>query len=869
MTPTIRVCMFLVHVAAVAGMRVTGGGGVSFPPELLEQLAALTTDKSLPKLLERVPPDMRPMVERFAPMIGKNPALLEAVVRQMPNEQQTKIQELVDVAAGDGTLKDASTLGTVTGSLQKATVQHQGTHPTEMDKQANLVGFVEELAQQVVPTVKEHMNDPGFMNKVVGAVAQDGDNLKDLLGVLLGPDHAALLDPLIKFMSVGGTSVFDSLDRQASPTYKADLMDGPLRIIFLVSNLLAYSTMTGEGSVFSQTEQEGRRAYPVVNRELQEQQVKWLLPEKWMQGIDLICSVLKLKLIALQLQQDELLPAADGSSPTTLYTVRMTLESASEAGPLSESQTGQRSMVVHNVRTTTSTDPMNDLTLIMGLYEKPIRESLGPAKYLSLADVLYKLGQNLARWDWLMEKLGTEGDENVQFLAKLDEQRKSARERLAESVRVSTDALKLHDAKNTVHLFIGVSFGGAIAQIQGMVAKLKCEACPVVALTINSPSVYHIVHKLRLAPEDQRGLLDKMFSDSLLKQKSYLFSGFVNFVAQHGTIWKLDTALPGSKVCMYMHAAEGQGCRGMTNFGDLYRRAYDAFWHCKKDFIKVGEGYSLDGCMKQQLARTLGCMLHEHSFMLGGGLDAKAMIASPGPGAFNMTSAFTDLATIFSATSVSSRDQTIDSLQKETGFTRAVAVPQEEADQRNAMREALKRTAAQKIINAQAVVSALIDPQVQQVERDWASLPRCDGCEEAWCQVSDIREHRCCDHDDQGKCKNAPAGRSACDGSNGETCSGVKRFFENGGRKCKCVKGTCWDGQACKQDASYQRRIDLSKERIELPHRKELLKTLEAFRANEEIAEWEEYVVKMKTPQNTFVDASPDPQIDGTWLCSQ
>merc|ERR1719410_1768361 len=108
------------------------------------------------------------------------------------------------------------------------------------------------------------------MGKVIRVVAQDGDNLKSILGALLGPDHAALLDPLLKFMSLGGTPVIDSLDAQASQGSHAELMDGPLRTIFLISNLLAYSTLTADGSAFNETAREDQSAYPIVDRSRRE-----------------------------------------------------------------------------------------------------------------------------------------------------------------------------------------------------------------------------------------------------------------------------------------------------------------------------------------------------------------------------------------------------------------------------------------------------------------------------------------------------------------------------------------------------------------------------------------------------------------------
>jgi len=320
---------------------------------------------------------------------------------------------------------------------------------------------------------------------------------------------------------------------------------------------------------------------------------------------------------------------------------------------------------------------------------------------------------------------------------------------------------------------------------------------------------------------------------------------------------------------MYMHAAEKTGCRDITNLGDLYHRAYDAFWHCRKDFVKAAEGYSWVACFKGQMSRILGCVVQEHSFLLAGGFDVKSLLVSGASPNLNMTSTFTDLATIFSESSVSSRQETITSLQKETGITRTVAISQPESVKRNEMRNRIKQKAASHRIQGQTAVSARIDPQLQAAERDWTNLPECKGCGEEWCNVKDIREHRCCDVDKSNHCKNAPNGRSVCDETMGQTCSGVKRFVENKGRKCKCVEGTCWDGQGCAQDVLLARRKELHKQREGLPKLKQLQNQFEDYLAEEEIKEWEEQVVKMKIAKGTFVDAAPNPQFDGTWICSQ
>jgi len=319
---------------------------------------------------------------------------------------------------------------------------------------------------------------------------------------------------------------------------------------------------------------------------------------------------------------------------------------------------------------------------------------------------------------------------------------------------------------------------------------------------------------------------------------------------------------------MYMHAAEKTGCRGITNIGDLYRSAYDAFWHCRKDFVKAAEGYSQNACFREKMSRILGCVMQEHSFLLAGGVDVKALLVDGSVPKLNKTSTFTDLATIFSQSSVSSQQETIASLQEETGITRVVAISQRELTHRNDMREAMMQKVASNLIKGKAAVSARIDPQVESVEHAYAGLPKCKGCEEEWCEVKDVREHRCCSVNN-GICNNQNGGRSPCDESKGQTCSGAARFVKNHGRKCKCVEGTCWDGQGCAQDASFERRKELLEKRADLPKLKQLQNQWEDFRAEAEVKEWEEHIVKMKIGNGMFVDAEPNPQVDGTWICSQ
>lgn len=836
-------------------MAVTGPE-FTVPPELLERLSALMSEENLPNLLEHLPEETRASVEKFAPLLVKSgPTLIQTVLEQMPHEQIEKIQQVVGLAT-------------------TAAFDTQGVDPRRLlDERKMLEDAAEELAQQVMPTIEKHMADPEFIGKMVRAIATDGDSLKDVLRAVLGKDRASLVDPPLSFMSLGGTPVIENLDRMAAPGHKGELMDGPLRTLFLLGNMLAHSMSLGTaGSTFGPAPTEEQRAYPVVDMHLKEKNIKWLVPSTWMQGIDLVCSVLKLRMMRLEVQEDVLVkPDGEEASGAALYTVRMMLET--------ETKSGKRSITVHSVRTGIgykSSLSDNDLYLLMGLYEEPIRKSLGLGKYFSLADIVYKLGQNVASIGWLMELLKLENETVVRAFADFDSKRKELRSRLAEGIKATTSAARPVGEIGTVHVFAGVSLGGSIARSQAMVAKLQCERCPVVALTINSPGIFKVVHKLGLTPEDKRHFYEKWFSESPLDSKAHLFTGFVNFVAQHDSFWKLDDPLPGSKTCMYMHAAEVSGCRGVKDTGDLYSAAWSGLKKCRKEYVKAAEDYSLGKCVSEQLAPALGCIVQEHAFMLSGGLDSREAVSNPGEAIaqLNTTSMFADVARAFSQSGTAETTRDVAWLSSQTGYTVAVPLSEAEARERAAERRAATDEIQAELRHRLASVRAEFEQLNKAVEDEWSVLPSCTGCDAEWCKQKDIRQHRCCSVDGTGRCKHQPFNRTACTTSAGETCfektlGGIDRFVWNEGRRCTCAEGHCWDGSRCTQDASVTRRRELVAERRRLTKQRELQILLRNFQAKEKTAKFEAMVVKKKDKDGSLIDAKPDPKVDHKWICTR
>jgi len=347
----------------------------------------------------------------------------------------------------------------------------------------------------------------------------------------------------------------------------------------------------------------------------------------------------------------------------------------------------------------------------------------------------------------------------------------------------------------------------------------------------------------------------------------------VNYVAQHSTLWKLDSPLPGSKVCMYMHPAEQTGCRGVKDIGDLYRHAYDAYWHCRQDFVQAAEDYTQETCLKQQLARVVGCIIQEDSFLLAGGVSVQAMLAKMSLPEINTTALLTELTAIFSDSTVASRQEDIASLKAQTGITRTVSLTKEEIRRLQSERDAVKLEAGRSRMSGHAAVSERLDPRMQSVEANLSALPKCTGCEAEWCLVKDISHYRCCSVNWKGNCKSAPHGRRKCDDSESETCGGLGSWIKSlGARKCRCKAGTCWDSneQRCKQDGSLQDRKRLLDDQRHLAQLKHLQNKWEDFSADEQTKAWEEKVVKMKTSSGKFdEDAKPDPSINGRWICSK
>jgi len=283
--------------------------------------------------------------------------------------------------------------------------------------------------------------------------------------------------------------------------------------------------------------------------------------------------------------------------------------------------------------------------------------------------------------------------------------------------------------------------------------------------------------------------------------------------------------------------------------------------------VQAAEGYEQETCLKQQLARVAGCIIQEDAFLLAGGLDAKALIAIGSLPELNTTAVFTELAAIFSDSTVASRQESFASLKELTGITKTAKLTEEESRQRKAARNAVRLQAERDLDAGLSAVKARLGPRIESVERDLAALPTCTGCKAEWCPVKDIKQYRCCSI--YGKCSK---GRTKCDDKKGETCGGVRSIIRNmGPRECRCKAGNCWNRteQACKQDASHEDRIRLVDDRKYLAKLKRLQNKWEDVSSREQEKAWEETVVKAKTELGTDEDAKPDPRYNGRWICSQ
>eukprot|EP00443_Scrippsiella_acuminata_P014275 CAMPEP_0115190144 /NCGR_PEP_ID=MMETSP0270-20121206/11875_1 /TAXON_ID=71861 /ORGANISM="Scrippsiella trochoidea, Strain CCMP3099" /LENGTH=863 /DNA_ID=CAMNT_0002603349 /DNA_START=62 /DNA_END=2650 /DNA_ORIENTATION=+ len=825
--------------------------GFELPPELKEQLSTLLSEENLPKLLEEVPEEKREVIEKFAPLVTKGAVpIIETVMGEMTPDQQEKIKEVVEAVISNDPSTDPSRL-------------------------------VEELIEDVGAAIQENLDDPEFIGKLVGTIAQDGDSLGETLRLLLGPDQAGLVGPLIDFMSLGGTPVFENLDSIRKTGGDGNLMDGPLRTLFLLSNMLAYSTSLGEdGTTFGPEAVEGKKAYAVVDANLKEKPgLKWLVPEQWVEGMTLICAALKLKLTRLEMQEDILLepeepegdeePGVAEEPGAVLYTVRLSLETTGESS--------KRSVMIHSVRTGVGAKQgagVNDLYLLMGLYETRIRESVG--RYSSLADFVFVLGQKIARWDWLMKKIGEDSNPLVEKVAGWDEKRKSLRVRLGAGIKNTISAEELSDEKDCVHVYTGISLGGSIARAKAMAAKFECEECPVVALTINAPNIYKVVHKMELVPEDGRPWFERWFSEPVLKQKADLFAGFVNFVAQHDLFWKLDDPLPGSKTCMYMHTAELAGCRGVTDLGSVYRAVWSALWKCKREYgaVPEGEDGTLASCVMDRVAPAIQCALQEHAFALSGQIgDMREMLAGEsGLESFNTAAFFTDIVNTFSDFTQVQRKEGIDWLKKQTGYTATVPLAGVEAQEREAERKAAMDEIQIWLSQERNLLKDKFNKLEDDLEKELKNLPSCTGCQAEWCKEKDIRQHRCCAADDSGACymkANYTETRTLCHEDGKETCAGFGRWVRNRGRRCMCAKGHCWDGSGCAVDYHVDKRKALTQQLKDLKHDEKLQLKNRDYLANEKRAAYEAKLVK-KVKRNfhfrkIVTDAKPDPAVNAKW----
>jgi hypothetical protein len=399
--------------------------------------------------------------------------------------------------------------------------------------------------------------------------------------------------------------------------------------------------------------------------------------------------------------------------------------------------------------------------------------------------------------------------------------------------------------------------------MMAMRSKLQCERCQVVALTVNAPNVHGIVQKIGLTSDEE----------SKLEKKKSWFGAFVNFVAHHDVIWTLDKALPGSSTCMYVHAAETAGCRGVTNIGKLYSALKEARSVCASKYrtLEATEEQS-QPCILEEMAPVLQCIAQEHAFVLRSGVKDMWRKAQE-----DMSLLLGDVFEAFSNMRIAPGygGKHVDWIKASTGKTITVSLSSEEQRQLQAKRRTTYDRIDSELRDVQQQIEEEYVVKNRDLDAEWEKLPSCTGCTEDWCADGDIRKHRCCATDDNDVCKNPPQSRTKCRGSDlGETCSGVDRFLKNQGRRCACVTGYCWDGSGCSQDDHVAKRQELTALRKGLAKQKGLWLQLRSFEAARKKEEFEASVVKkvessmIPFVSNSTTDAKPDPAADKSWICA-
>lgn len=784
------------------------------------------------------------MVKQYAPILRTSAGpVLDALISQVPHDQQGKILKLVDKVSK----RDKSETGQI----------------------------LNDLVQEVVPVLEKKIHEPEFADKfikdVVTSGALEGGGLEAILKTAIPAELHGIMEPLLKFLSLDGASLLNNLDRLSiKGTGEEKLMDGPLRTLFLLMNLLAYSTSLGEaGASIGATGAPNSKGFAVVDAAMKAKtSVMWWVPESIVKVFQVLCGMLKLELVSLSMMQDYLVtPEAAAldpmvQDPAVLHVVVATFQSTTEPS---------RKVTVHTARAGLGAGEesqlfgINDLFLLMGLYEAPIRESVGflGLKYFSLLDYIYKWGQGLAQWDWLMTQLGQEENQMVQSVASFDEKRKAIREQLAAHIQTFTEAtLGAPSAEEEItHVYTGVSLGGSIARMMAMRNKLSCEKCHVVALTVNAPQVHRIVQKIGLLSEDEQKL----------KDKKYLFGAFVNFVAQHDVIWKLDEPLPGSSTCMYIHAAETAGCRGVESIGRLYGSLQNARSACKAGYRNLERTEQSQPCILEEMAPVLQCIAQEHAFVLRSGVKDMWQKAQE-----DMSIVVGDIFEAFASMKVQTRHgKDISWFKAGAGSTITTSLTSHERHALQAKRRAAYDRIDADLHEKHKQIEAEFAGKSRDIDAEWAKLSSCTGCTEDWCAEKDVREHRCCAADANDVCKYAPYTRTKCRGdAQGETCSGVGRFIGNQGRRCACMTGYCWDGSGCSRDRDFAKRQELTRARKDLDKEKELWLQLRSSEAARKKDEFEASVVKhvdssmIPFVQNSTSDAKPDPAFDKSWICT-
>lgn len=118
------------------------------------------------------------------------------------------------------------------------------------------------------------------------------------------------------------------------------------------------------------------------------------------------------------------------------------------------------------------------------------------------------------------------------------------------------EAFENIDANETNIIFTGHSFGGAAAQLQGILAVQTGVPVDVAVVGMNSPGVHYLARRYGIWQDEAQVPNDR-------------YKNFLILAAQHDMAWKADEpiSLNGGRVCMYFHPASQSRCNNYTDMG--------------------------------------------------------------------------------------------------------------------------------------------------------------------------------------------------------------------------------------------------------------------------------------------------------------